>query len=63
MMGRTRLRHLADNIQLGVGIDSIEGALHLAMTMGSGVDSTVVLIEIDSGHYRTAGDPWSGDLH
>jgi D-serine deaminase-like pyridoxal phosphate-dependent protein len=52
-----RLRHLADSIQLSVGVDSIEGAQQLAKAMGSSADSIGVLIEIDSGHHRTGVDP------
>jgi len=52
-----RLRHLADNIKLSVGVDSLEGAQQLAKAMGSGIDSMGVLIEIDSGHHRTGVEP------
>ncbi|MFD3947910.1 alanine racemase [Streptomyces sp. NPDC058579] len=55
----TRLRALAEQTALRVGIDSVEGARMLARAM-RGTD-TEVLIEIDSGHHRTGVLPEDAD--
>lgn len=51
----TRLRALAQNVTLRVGVDSAEGAEMLGKAL-SGTDA-VALIEVDSGHHRTGVMP------
>ncbi len=56
-----RLRALAGTLALRVGVDSIAGADQLADALrGAPVE---VVIEVDSGHHRTGGDPGrAGDV-
>ncbi|PKH42236.1 D-serine deaminase, pyridoxal phosphate-dependent [Nocardioides alpinus] len=50
-----RLRTLAGTIALRVGLDSVAGADQLADALrGAPVE---VVVEVDSGHHRTGGDP------
>ncbi|MEV0810775.1 alanine racemase [Micromonospora sp. NPDC050200] len=52
-----RLRALAEQVSLRVGVDSAEGAQALAAAVkGTGVE---VLVEIDSGHHRSGVQPGS----
>ncbi|ANY22927.1 alanine racemase [Gordonia terrae] len=50
-----RLRTLADRVSLRVGIDSVEGARHLAALLGE--QRIEALVEVDSGQHRTGTAP------
>ncbi|MEO9328308.1 alanine racemase [Gordonia aurantiaca] len=50
-----RLRALADRVALRVGVDSVDGARHLAESVGAA--SIRVLVEVDSGQHRTGVVP------
>lgn len=50
-----RLRALAENITLTVGVDSAEGARQLAATTAGAPIG--VLVEVDSGHHRSGAAP------
>ncbi|MHA7218089.1 alanine racemase [Arthrobacter sp. MDT1-48-3] len=48
-----RLLALADRARVQVGVDSAEGALQLARSLGPGAARIGVRIELDSGHHRS----------
>lgn len=56
----TKARRLADvaaSAAVRVAVDSVEGAVATATALGDDRDRVEVLVEIDSGHHRTGGDP------
>lgn len=56
----TKARRLADvaaRASVRVAVDSVEGAGAMASALGENRDRVEVLVEIDSGHHRTGGDP------
>lgn len=50
-----RLRALAERVSLRIGVDSVEGARHLAGSLDSA--PVQVLVEVDSGQHRTGTAP------
>ncbi|WP_317451441.1 alanine racemase [Gordonia jinghuaiqii] len=56
-----RLRSLADRVSLRVGVESVEGARHLASSLDTGASPPAgrveVLVEVDSGQHRTGASP------
>jgi D-serine deaminase-like pyridoxal phosphate-dependent protein len=56
----TKARRLADvaaRASVRVAVDSVAGAVAMASALGDDRDRVEVLVEIDSGHHRTGGDP------
>ncbi|MBE7162572.1 MAG: alanine racemase [Williamsia herbipolensis] len=56
----TKARRLADvatTASVRVAVDSVEGAVAMASALGENRSRVEVLVEIDSGHHRTGGDP------
>jgi D-serine deaminase-like pyridoxal phosphate-dependent protein len=52
-----RLRRLADDVALRVGVESVEGARRLGEALRGSVRRVEVLVEIDSGSHRTGVPP------
>jgi D-serine deaminase-like pyridoxal phosphate-dependent protein len=52
-----RLRRLAENATVAVGVDSAEGATMLGTGLGPAAGKVSVLVEIDSGHHRSGVRP------
>lgn len=48
-----RLRALADECRIAVGVDSVEGATAMGRQLGSAGSRIEVLVEVDSGHHRS----------
>ncbi|MDW6058964.1 alanine racemase [Streptomyces sp. FXJ1.4098] len=52
-----RLRRLADDVALSVGVESVEGAQRLGNAVRGSARTVEVLIEVDSGSHRTGVQP------
>ncbi|WP_258058688.1 alanine racemase [Arthrobacter sp. B1805] len=52
-----RLLTLADHAHMTVGVESAEGALRLARSLGASASRVEVRIEVDSGHHRSGVPP------
>lgn len=52
-----RLRRLADDVALRVGVESVEGARRLGEALRGSVRPVEVLVEVDSGSHRTGVPP------
>ncbi|MGZ8179244.1 alanine racemase [Williamsia sp. SKLECPSW1] len=52
-----RLAVVAGSASVRVAVDSVEGAVAMASALGDDRDRVEVLVEVDSGHHRTGGDP------
>ncbi|MFD8810224.1 alanine racemase [Streptomyces sp. NPDC059627] len=52
-----RLRRLADDVALRVGVESVEGAQRLGNAVRGSARAVEVLVEIDSGSHRTGVQP------
>lgn len=52
-----RLATVARTASIRVGVDSVEGAVAMAEALGDERGRVEVLVEVDSGHHRTGGDP------
>lgn len=57
----SRLRRLADDVALRVGIESVEGARRLADAVRGSARPVEVLVEVDSGSRRTGVPPHAVD--
>jgi D-serine deaminase-like pyridoxal phosphate-dependent protein len=52
-----RLLALADQARTTVGVDSVEGAVQLARSLGTEASRVAVRVELDSGHHRSGAAP------
>jgi D-serine deaminase-like pyridoxal phosphate-dependent protein len=59
-LGR-RLRDLAEQATVTVGVDSPEGAANLAEHLGAAASSVEAWMEVDSGHHRSGVRPGSAE--
>jgi D-serine deaminase-like pyridoxal phosphate-dependent protein len=56
-----RLRRLADDVVLRVGVESVEGAQRLGKAVRGSARPVEVLVEVDSGSHRTGVQPHAAD--